>query len=148
MNQFYPLWSIWKPISLLNRLVVLVLCGVGVYTTYSAIKILLRLRAMKGQPSNTDVTKKLFLLDRRCTSMRQIIAAAFYFFGCIFFLNLPGAFQTMGGGRNSPMFEIFQNFVLQYAFAANIFFVFFVLHMIQWFTWWRLSSFQKRLSQS
>jgi hypothetical protein len=144
MNEFYPLWSIWKQISLLYRVVVLVLCGVVTYTTYSAIAIWLRLRAIKAQASNAEAMKELPLLDRRCTNMRQILTAVFYFFGCIFFLNLPDAYRVVGDGRASPMFEIFKNFVVHFSFAANIFFVFLILHKMQWFTWRRLSSFQKQ----
>jgi hypothetical protein len=148
MNEFYPLWSIWREISLLHRLVIVVLCGVGLYTTYSAASILLRLRAIKAKALNTDAMRELPLLDRQCKNMRQVITAAFYFFGCIFFLNLPGAFRAIGDGRSYPMFEISRNFVLNFSFAANIFFIFFVLHTIQWLVWRKLKSFQTRLSQS
>ncbi len=148
MNQFYPLWTIWREISLLHRLVVLILCGVCTYTIYSTIVILLRLRVIKSQPSSPDTMKKLLLLDMTCTNMCQVITAAFYFFGFIFFLNLPGAFRTIGDGRLYPAFEISQNFVLNFSFAANIFFIFFVLHITNSFVRCRLNSFQKRLSQS
>jgi hypothetical protein len=147
MNQFYPLWSIWREISLLYRFFIFVLCGVGLYTTYSAVSILLRLRAIKAQALGIDAMRELPLLERRSTNMRQVLTAAFYFFGCIFFLNLPGAYQSLGHRSASPVFEIFQNFVLNFSFAANIFFIFFVLHTIQWLVWRRLNSFQKRLSQ-
>jgi len=34
---------------------------------------------------------------------------------------------------------------MEFIFAAKVFFIFFALHLIQWFVWRRLKSTQKRL---
>ena len=148
MHESYALWSIWREISILYRFVVLVLCGLGVYTLYSAITTLLRLREIKAKKPNDDpaaARQSLAILDRRCANVRQAIGAAFLLFGTALFLGLPNSFATFGDGPRLPFLQIEGNFALHFAFGANVFFIFLILHLIQWIVWRRLSSCQLRL---
>lgn len=66
-------------------------------------------------------------------NLRQFIAAMFFAFGALFFSALPGAFRTLDHSRYLPLNSIIGAFVLHFAFAANVFFVFLLLHCVQWF---------------
>jgi hypothetical protein len=65
--------------------------------------------------------------------LHQLVIATFYLFGFIFFLTLPFAFMTLGASKVPGWMFIFENLDYYFAFAANVFFVFLVLHSVQWF---------------
>ena len=65
--------------------------------------------------------------------MRQLIVGTFYLFGFVFFLGLHSAFITLGDGKLPVGALILRNLVVYFAFAGNVFFVFLVLHSVQWF---------------
>ena len=65
-------------------------------------------------------------------NLRQAIAAMFFTFGALFFSSLPGAFNTIGLSNTPPWKEIIGSLALQFAFAANVFVVLLVLHVVQW----------------
>jgi hypothetical protein len=70
--------------------------------------------------------------------MRQSLTATFYLFGLEFFVGLQNAPTVVGDGRGILSSDILNNFVFDFVFAANVFAVFFVLHLIQWLTSSRL----------
>ena len=144
MNNSYTFWSIWRTLSALSHLVILVLGGVSIYTIYSAVTTLLRIRAIKAQNSHEDVTTlrhRLAALERCCTNLRQMTMAVFYLFAIAFFGSLRSAYFTPDS--QTPVGTlILQNFFLEFSFGTNVFFVFFILHMIQWFMWRRLNALQ------
>jgi len=141
MYNFYSFWSLWPStwwsLSLLNRLFVVILLVVAVYSVVSAAIALKSIRALRSTgegKATTSVERKLAALSRRCFNLRQILGATFFLFGFLLFISLPNATITIGDGRGIPAFEIVNNFVFQFLYAANVFLVFLVVHLIQWFT--------------
>ena len=83
----------------------------------------------------------LVRLHSRCANLRQILVATFYLFGFLFFIGLQDAPITLGDGPSFPMVQVLGSFVFHFVFAANIFLVFLVLHVLQWMISMRLQAF-------
>jgi hypothetical protein len=121
----FVIWSIWPELSLLYRLYWLLLSLVSLYTLFSAASIVRHFRISNRQDSPENA--------RRITNLRQLIAGMFFAFGALFFWTLPDAFSTISDGIGYPIHEYIGRFRLHFAFAANVFFVFLLLHCVQWF---------------
>ena len=139
----YTLWSMWPSLSYLSRLFVLILAIVVVYSIASAVVIWKGLRALGGSGQASDQAR-IAQLSGRCANLGQVLGATFFLFGFLFFVGLPNATITIGDGRGFPASEILNNFVLHFVYAANIFLVFLILHLIQWLTSHRLYAFSVR----
>ena len=130
----YALWSIWRNLSVLQRGFVLVLGAVTIYSLFSAATIMLRLHSMRNSlcegitVGRASVTK----LIKRWANVRELIAVTFYIFGLILFIGLQFVFRTLGDSKGLLGREVIGNFVLHFAFAANVFFIFLVLQLIHW----------------
>jgi hypothetical protein len=134
------LWSIYHQLSVGHKLFVLILVVVSVYSIITAGSVLRRVRSLAASGNNetrSSVQHCVAALDRRCLNLRQLLWAAFFLFGFLFFLELPQATFTPDG-RESVGFMILGNFLLRFVYAANIFCVLLVLHVVQWFTWSRV----------
>jgi hypothetical protein len=143
-NPPYALWSIWRELGFLQRLFVLILSVVTIYSLLSATIIIKRLHflASQRQPDNRGfVQQSLAALDARCANLRQLLWATFYLFGFLFFWGLQSAVHYLEGGPVS----ILSTFVLQFAFACNVFFIFLVLHLCQWLVSVRLRFYERSL---
>jgi hypothetical protein len=144
MSSSYALWSIWREVPILLRLFFLILSLVSIYTLVSASAVVVRLRSLTNQREVVDTCspqRSLAALRIRAENIRQLVGATFYLFGFIFFLTLPGATITLGTGRTPLLTLILRNFLVDFAFAANIFFVFAVLHSVQWFVSSRVNAY-------
>ena len=145
----YALWSIWKELSILQHLFVLTLCSVGIYSLRSAIMVLIRLRSIGNLTSNGDgasAHRSVSTLYTSCENVRQVTGATFYFFGGVLFEGLQTIGRTLGDGPASVGTLVLGNFILDCAFAANVFFIFLVLHLVQWFVRHRLNSYSERVN--
>jgi hypothetical protein len=134
-------------LPLMHKLFLLLLAGVSIYIVFSGAAILLRLRSLVPvQSSESDGAQRIMaVLHYRSAKMRQLIAATFYLFGLVFFLGLRFALYTPESKSVSVVgFLVLQNFYIYFAFAANAFSIFLVLHSIQWFVSGRL---QARISR-
>ena len=132
----FALWSIWRYLPFAQKLFLLILCVVGVYSLVSAIVVMARLRAMTivAQKEDTpSIQRAMAALHKRCSNVRQLIRATFYLFGFVLFLGLQGAYFVLGLSSIPIVSIIIENFVLYFAFAANVFLVFLILHLVQWF---------------
>jgi hypothetical protein len=133
-DQPYALWSIWIYLPLLPRLFLLILGAVTVYTIASLAVIMGRLTSftrthrIQGLPLSERPMEALLA---RIANLRQLITAAGYLFGMIFFFVLRFA-QTTTENAVPVGTLILENFFLYFAFATNVFFVFLVLHFAQW----------------
>jgi hypothetical protein len=138
LNPPYGLWSIWKQLSLLQHGMADILGLFGIYSLFSALRVILQLRSMRRQAGESSVA--MAALHSHCSNMRQMISILFYLFGFVLFMGLQGVGNTLGGEK-TPIYWIgYRNFVLDCAFAANLFLVFFVLQLIQWFVCARVNS--------
>jgi hypothetical protein len=148
-NSHYTFWEILKSLSTMQMLFCLILALVGMYTLFSATVILVRLRSVANRSKVEDIPsiqRSLTVLQARSANLHQLIGATFYLFGFIFFLTLPWACITLGDGKVPGWTSIFGNLGFNFAFAANIFFVFLVLHSVQWFVSARVRAAALRLN--
>jgi len=134
-NPPYALWSIWKQLSTLDHGVVLILGAAFVYCVFLTVRSILRLRSVLNH-RNQDAAilrEKVASLAAGYASMRQVIGGAFYLFGLVLFLGMENVAYVLADGREPLGPYVLDNFLLQCAFAANVFLVFLALHLIQWF---------------
>ena len=77
-------------------------------------------------------------MEARSANVHQLLNATFYLFGLVFFLTLPEAafINEVSGTPTATL--ILQNFLRDFAFASNVFFVLLVLHLVRWFVSGRL----------
>jgi hypothetical protein len=137
----YSLFSIWRELPFIPKLFLLVLFVVGVYSFASAAKILFRLRSLASSgrsEDNSALRTELATLSARSANTRQLITASFYLFGMIFFWSLRFTLWTPESKTIPVGFYVLENFFLYFAFAANAFLVFLILHSVQWFVSARL----------
>jgi hypothetical protein len=142
-NPPYALWSIWKYLPILPRLFFLILCVVGIYSLFSAgVTIVgLRVAATILQKENTaSAERAVAALDKRCTNVRQLIGATFYLFGFVLFLGFQWAYITLDESRTPVGWLVLQNLEVYFAFAGNVFPVFLILHLVQWFVSGRVNA--------
>lgn len=135
-NFPFALWSIWRYLPFLQKVYCLVLCVVCVYSLFSLIVVMGNLRAMKILPQKEDISsiqRSMAALHKRCTNVHQLISATFYLFGLVLFLGLQGAYEVIGLSKFPVESIIVEKFVLYFAFAANVFLVFLILHLVRWF---------------
>jgi hypothetical protein len=143
-NQQDSLWSIVKTLSTLQLLFCLILTLVVIYILFSATVILLRLRSLGTIPNGNFVRQSLALLNHRSANLGQMIAAVFYLFGLMSFLQIQIAFWTPDNGR-PPSLMVLEYFREYFRFAAVIFLVFLSIHLVQWFVFCRIRTAILRL---
>jgi|SRR5579864_1301303 len=145
-NSSYTLLSIWAALSILYRLFVLILAAVSIYSFVSAAIVLKRVRVLTSPPKGqAPIQQHIAALYYRCRNLRQVLTATFCLFGLLFFIGLQDAFHTLGDGHGVPVFEILSSFKFHFFCAANVFFVFLVLHLVQWVTSTRVRACALRL---
>jgi hypothetical protein len=148
-NSQYTLWEILKSLSTLQLLFCLILALVSIYTLFSAIVIVVRLRSLANRSKVEDlfsIQRSLAALHAWSANLHQLIGATFYLFGFIFFLTLPFAFITLDSSKVPGWTSVFQNLGFYFVFSANVFFVFLVLHFVQWFVSARVRAAALRLN--
>lgn len=133
-NPPYALWSIWGYLSWLQRSFFLILLVLSIYWFVTLGRMIIRLRAGSDLTNERD----LLALQMLGANLRHLIGAAFYLFGLVLFLSLQSAELTIGDGPRSTAGVILQNFMIDFAFGANVFFVFLVLHSAYWWVSRRL----------
>jgi hypothetical protein len=117
----YAIWSIWRDLSPIYKSFFLGLSTLLVYSLFLAAATLTR-------RSDLALTKK------RAATLQQVVRTVFYLFGFLLFFELQFAYQTLGARTHSDeTFQITAVFLVHFAFAANVFFVFLILHLIEWF---------------
>lgn len=150
-NEPFPFWTIWRSISFLERLFFLALFLVSIYCLLSATRTLVRLRSTRRLNSDQDrvsIELSLVVLRKRMANVQQTIGAAFYLFGFVLFTNLTTIGNTIDSSKTPTGYYILQNFLLQCAFAANAFFIFLVLHLIQWLVTRQINSCSEHVKAS
>jgi hypothetical protein len=142
LNLPYALWSIWTKLPFPHKLFFLVLFVVSGYSVFSAAKVLARVRSLTTSGHSNDLAAlkdEVAALSFRCANVRHLITASFYLFGIVFFWGLRFALWTPDS-KISAAILVMGNFFLYFAFAANAFLVFLILHLVQWFASARLQA--------
>ena len=144
----YALWTIWRALSTLNRGLIVILAAVFVYCIFSTLRTMLRLHSIwnRAEQDRKAVSDTVAALATRYTRMRQVISATFYLFGFVLFLGLESITNVLGDGTDPLGVYVLNNFLLLCAFAANVFFIFLVLHSVQWVGSAVLDSLSRRVS--
>jgi hypothetical protein len=132
-----PIWVIWPYLSWLERLSFLTLCILAVYSLFSAATVL-RLRSKAGD-LNHNASGKLASVRKRLRNLKQATLAAFYFFGFVLFAAFQSAYFVSVNTKIPIGWIVLEDFQAHFAYAGNAFFLFLILHLIQW-------SLERRLS--
>lgn len=136
LNPPYSLWSIWTQLSYLDRGFLLIFGVLCACSLFSATTTILRLRSLQNL-SNEGIAAaepSLTVERSRWATLKQATTATFYIFAVLLFIGFSGiGSHFLGGGLNSLVIDALGTFRLLCIFAANVFFIFFVLHLIQWF---------------
>jgi surface polysaccharide O-acyltransferase-like enzyme len=142
----YALWTIWHQLSPLQHGFVYTLCFLCLYPGFcvvSGIGGFISIRRLGiDDPASA---RTVIVLRNRCSNLRSAILAEFYLFGIVLFI----AFQFVGQfiiGSNIEG-KILGQFVLDAAFATNVFAVLFILHLAQWAVSIRLTTYTDNLSR-
>jgi hypothetical protein len=147
-NPPYAIWSVWMYLPILPHMFFQALCLVGIYSTFSAAVTMARLRAMTSLPQNEDIPsfqRAVAALHKRCTNLQSLIRATFYLFGIVLFIGLQFAYRTASASSTPVGWIVLENFVFYFAFSANVFSIFFLIHCVQWFVSGRVAAFASRL---
>ena len=143
----YALWSIWHQLSTLQHGLVYTLCILCLYAGFCILSTIWRLHSIRHLGiDDPAAARTVVILRNRCASLRSAILAEFYLFGTVLFM----AFQFVGQfimGSNIA-YKILGQFVLDAAFATNVFAVLLILHVAQWAVFIWLSRYPDDLSRS
>ena len=101
---------------------------------------------MESAKSRQTLRDALAVLATRYARLRQALGATFYLFGLVLCLGFANIAKVVGDGKDSLGILVLDNFLLLCAFAANIFFIFLVLHSIEWAGSAVLDSLSRRVS--
>jgi hypothetical protein len=110
---------------------------------------MVHLRSLKNQRQVEEVPSvqcSLAALQARSANVRELVGATFYLFWFIFFVTLPLATKISELSRISLGILILQNFLMYFAFAANVFVILLVLHCVQWVVSSRIRAYAFRLN--
>src|SRR5947208_10374334 len=96
-NSSYTIWDVWRALSTLYRLFVVVLTVVTIHLLVSTAVIIKGLRSLRrSDKGSASIDPSVARLQARCANLRQILGAAVYLFGFLFFVGLQGAYHTLG----------------------------------------------------
>jgi len=133
-NPPYAIWSIWKYLHIWQRTFLIVLCIFVVYCLISCLSTIIRLHAI--QNANDDqiasIRSALKRFQKRLYRQRQFALAAFFLFGVVLFRGLQQDYLVLDSGRASVGGLILENFVISFAYATNVFWIFLLIHCMHW----------------
>jgi hypothetical protein len=134
------LWSIWNQLSTVQHWLVYSLCVLCFYAGFCVVSSISRLHSIKhlGMEAPT-ACRTVVLLRNRCANLRCAILAEFYLFGIVLFMAFQFVTQSIMG--NDVEGHIIGAFVLDSAFATNVFAVLLMLQLAQWFVSNRLRKY-------
>jgi len=142
----YALWSIWHQLSTLQHWLVYTLCVLCLYAGFCVASTLSRLRSIKRLGmEDPSARRAVVVLRNRCANLRYAILAESYLFGIVLFMAFQFIARFIMG--NDPQGQIIAIFVLDSAFATNVFVVLLILHLAQWLVSTRLSRYSDGLLQ-
>jgi hypothetical protein len=134
----YGLWSIWKQLSTLQRGLVYTLCIVCLYAGFCVVSTIWRLHSIERLGKDDPAARStVAVLRNRCTNLRYAILGEFYLFGVVLFMAFQFVSHFIMG--NDVQGQIVGTFVLDAAFATNVFACLLILHLAQWALSFRLN---------
>ena len=143
----YALWSIWHQLSTLQHWLVYTLCVLCLYAGFCVVSTISRLHSIKHLGMDAPAARRtVVVLRNRCANLRYAILAEFYLFGIVLFMAFQFVAHFILG--NDAQGQIIGTFVLDSAFATNVFAILLILHLAQWLVSIRLSRHLDGLSHS
>lgn len=104
----------------------------AIYEVYFACVVLKRLRFLRTIHDKDSLRQNLAWLNHRSANLQQMILAMSYFFGVTFFIQIGSAYFTPESNRPVGLM-VLENLNIYFAFAAVVFLVLLVFHLVQWF---------------
>jgi hypothetical protein len=147
--QSHAVWSIWIYLPALARLFVVVLSMIALYSLFSAVLIVVRLRSLTTASRAMDDSKRkteFAALERRAANLRQLLGLAVCLFGFAYFVGMQMAYMQIVNSSMPTGYLILWDFYRYFVLGANAFVVFLVLHCVQWFVSSRVLVCSVRLS--
>ncbi len=141
------LWSIWRELSTLQHWLVYTLCVLCLYAGFCVVSTVSRLRSIKHLGMDDPAARRaVVVLLNRCANLRHAILAEFYLFGIVLFMAFQFVAHSIMG--NDVLGQIIGTFVVDSAFATNVFTVLLILHLAQWFVSTRVNRYSDGLLHS
>lgn len=131
-----PIWLVWPYATWLERLLFVALIVLSVYVLFSAVITVSRVRKIGASVEDGDSpsAREVFAaLRKRSARVDRLITTSFYLFGLVLFLGLQSAYFTIDNSKTPVGWLILRDLQAHFAFAANVFFVLLVLHVLAWF---------------
>jgi hypothetical protein len=149
MNPPYGIWTIWKELLLLPKLIFVAVVALCIYSLWATVATVVRLRDLADasrQVEGASARNALVTLSNRCKKLNQLSGGLFYIFGFVLFLGLQCAYITIDTSRTPIESLIMDNLLTVFAFGANVFFLFAVIYSALWFTSSRVDACASKLS--
>jgi hypothetical protein len=131
----FGLWSVWQALSIINKALLLLLCGGFIYSLALSLRSLFAVHTHKiaaGMEPQARITW-LRVLRRRLWNLRQLHLFCLYFFGFCIVVQIPDVFHTVTLSSDLPPLTIVRTLSFLFYFDATIFLVFLAIHSFQWF---------------
>ncbi|MFL6300477.1 MAG: hypothetical protein ACJ71N_07710 [Terriglobales bacterium] len=120
------IWGIWHQLSVVYKFFYVLLLGLSLYAVTS-IGIILKTGVLL---ESNQALHKLRIRSRRT---RDLIISAVFLFGVVFFQALTEPTYTLDFALTLQNRIILQTFQVHFAYAANVFFLFVVVYLLQAF---------------
>jgi hypothetical protein len=122
----------------LPRMFLLLLFLVAGYSVFTAIGVLIRLRALakssSGSPEALPECKTdLNALRSRITNLRNVLIATACVFGFVYFMGMQFAYFQIVNSKTPGGYLILEDFYPHFVVGANASVIFLALHRLQWF---------------
>jgi hypothetical protein len=109
----------------------------GVYEVYFASLVLIRLRLLQKLADDDALRRNVAELQFKSANVQQMLLALFYFFGVTLSVQLGQAYFTPES-KNPVGLMVMENLRVYFSFAAAVFLVLLVYHLVQWFVYDRI----------
>ena len=140
------LWTIWQNLSMLQHGLVYTLCVLCLYAGFCVVSSIGGFISVKRLGMDHPAAiRTIVVLRNRCSNLRSAILAEFYLFGFVLFMAFQYVAQFIMG--DDVQGQIIGKFVVDAAFATNVFAVLLIIHLAQWAVSIWLSRYNDDLSR-
>jgi hypothetical protein len=131
-----PIWSVLPYLGLSEHVLFLALMVLSIYVLFVAVTTVVRARTIRASvvptENNADAEKRCVALGRRSARVDKLITTALYLSGYVLFMGMVNAYAVIDNTSTPTGYIILSNLEPHFAFAANVFLVLLVLHLIGW----------------
>jgi Na+/melibiose symporter-like transporter len=132
---------VWQVLSIINKALLLLVCGVSIYTLALSLRSLFAVHRLKTAARDQRlVNTSLGGIRRRLWNLRQSHLFSLYFFGFCIVFQIPGIFHTVAVSYDLPPLTVIRTLAFLCYFDATIFLIFLLIHSAQWFASARVDS--------